>query len=313
MNGKKERKMLKPEEYFEPLPPEDRDTERISVEAGSFGRNVWETFRKNRLALIGLVCLALIILAALIGPLVSPYPYDGMDALSRNLGSSSAHPFGTDQMGRDTLTRVLYGTRVSLMVGFVSTALNLVIGVLYGGIAGYAGGRTDMIMMRIVDVIYAVPAMIYMILLMLIFGSNVYSVILGICVNGWVNMARIVRSQIMSLKEREFAVAAFVIGADRKRILFRHLLLNCLGPIIVTVTLMIPQAIFTEAFLSFIGIGISAPKASLGTLAQDAKMLMNVYPMQMVWPVLVICIVIFSLNFIGEGLETALNPRGRRA
>ena len=167
-------------------------------------------------------------------------------------------------------------------------------------------------MMRIVDVIYAVPAMIYMILLMLIFGSNIYSVMLGICVNGWINMARIVRSQVMSLKEQEFSVAAFVIGASRRRILFRHLLLNSLGPIIVTVTLMIPQAIFTEAFLSFIGIGISAPMASLGTLAQDAKMLMNVYPMQMVWPVLVICIVIFSLNFIGEGLETALNPRGKR-
>ena len=305
--------MLKPEEYFDPLPPEDRDTEFIAMESRSFGRNVWDTFSKNHLALIGLICLTLVVLTALIGPLLSPYPYDGMDAMARNQPSSAAHLFGTDQMGRDIFTRVLYGTRVSLMVGFASTALNLVIGVLYGGIAGYVGGRTDMIMMRIVDVIYAVPAMIYMILLMLIFGSNVYSVMLGICVNGWVNMARIVRSQVMTLKEQEFAVAAFVIGADRKRILFRHLLLNCLGPVIVTVTLMIPQAIFNEAFLSFIGIGISAPMASLGTLAQDARMLMNVYPMQMVWPVLVICIVIFSLNFIGEGLETALNPRGRRA
>ena len=244
--------------------------------------------------------------------MLSPYPYDGMDAMSRNQSSTAAHWFGTDQMGRDIFTRVLYGTRVSLLVGFASTALNLVIGVLYGSIAGYVGGRVDMVMMRIVDVIYAVPAMIYMILLMLIFGSNIYSVMLGICVNGWINMARIVRSQVMSLKEQEFSVAAFVIGASRRRILFRHLLLNSLGPIIVTVTLMIPQAIFTEAFLSFIGIGISAPMASLGTLAQDAKMLMNVYPMQMVWPVLVICIVIFSLNFIGEGLETALNPRGKR-
>ena len=240
MNGK---------EYFDPLPPEDRDTEFIAMESRSFGRNVWDAFSKNRLALMGLICLALIILTALIGPRLSPYPYDGMDAMARNQPSSAAHLFGTDQMGRDIFTRVLYGTRVSLMVGFASTALNLVIGVLYGGIAGYVGGRTDMIMMRIVDVIYAVPAMIYMILLMLIFGSNVYSVMLGICVN-------------MTLKEQEFAVAAFVIGADRKRILFRHLLLNCLGPVIVTVTLMIPQAIFNEAFLSFIGIGISAPRAS---------------------------------------------------
>ena len=304
--------MLRPEEYFEPLPQEDRDAQFIAIQSKSFARNVWESFSRNRLALVGLILLAVLVCAAIFGPMLSPYPYDGMDAMSRNQSSTAAHWFGTDQMGRDILTRVLYGARVSLLVGFASTALNLVIGVLYGSIAGYVGGRVDMVMMRIVDVIYAVPAMIYMILLMLIFGSNIYSVMLGICVNGWINMARIVRSQVMSLKEQEFSVAAFVIGASRKRILFRHLLLNSLGPIIVTVTLMIPQAIFTEAFLSFIGIGISAPMASLGTLAQDAKMLMNVYPMQMVWPVLVICIVIFSLNFIGEGLETALNPRGKR-
>ena len=304
--------MLRPEEYFDPLPQEDRDAQFIAIQSKSFARNVWESFSRNRLALVGLILLALLVCAAIFGPMLSPYPYDGMDAMSRNQSSSAAHWFGTDQMGRDVFTRVLYGARVSLLVGFASTALNLVIGVLYGSIAGYVGGRVDMVMMRIVDVIYAVPAMIYMILLMLIFGSNIYSVMLGICVNGWINMARIVRSQVMSLKEQEFSVAAFVIGASRRRILFRHLLLNSLGPIIVTVTLMIPQAIFTEAFLSFIGIGISAPMASLGTLAQDAKMLMNVYPMQMVWPVLVICIVIFSLNFIGEGLETALNPRGKR-
>ena len=304
--------MLRPEEYFDPLPQEDRDAQFIAIQSKSFARNVWESFSRNRLALVGLILLALLVCAAVFGPMLSPYPYDGMDAMSRNQSSSAAHWFGTDQMGRDILTRVLYGARVSLLVGFASTALNLLIGVLYGSIAGYVGGRVDMVMMRIVDVIYAVPAMIYMILLMLIFGSNIYSVMLGICVNGWINMARIVRSQVMSLKEQEFSVAAFVIGASRRRILFRHLLLNSLGPIIVTVTLMIPQAIFTEAFLSFIGIGISAPMASLGTLAQDAKMLMNVYPMQMVWPVLVICIVIFSLNFIGEGLETALNPRGKR-
>ena len=304
--------MLRPEEYFDPLPQEDRDAQFVAIQSKSFARNVWESFSRNRLALVGLILLALLVCAAIFGPMLSPYPYDGMDAMSRNQSSTAAHWFGTDQMGRDIFTRVLYGTRVSLLVGFASTALNLVIGVLYGSIAGYVGGRVDMVMMRIVDVIYAVPAMIYMILLMLIFGSNIYSVMLGICVNGWINMARIVRSQVMSLKEQEFSVAAFVIGASRRRILFRHLLLNSLGPIIVTVTLMIPQAIFTEAFLSFIGIGISAPMASLGTLAQDAKMLMNVYPMQMVWPVLVICIVIFSLNFIGEGLETALNPRGKR-
>ena len=304
--------MLKPEEYFEPLPEDEREDAAAAMESRSFARDVWDRFRHNRLALLGLIGLVIIMGFALIGPLVSPWPYDGMNAAIKNQGSSWAHWFGTDYMGRDLFTRVLYGTRVSLLVGFASSAINLVIGVIYGGIAGYVGGKTDMLMMRIVDVIYAVPAMVYMILLMLLFGSNVYSVMLGICVSGWVNMARIVRGQILSLKEQEFATAAFVIGADRKRILFRHLIINSLGPIIVTVMLMIPQAIFTEAFLSFIGIGISAPMASLGTLAQAAQERMSKYPMQMVYPVATICLVIFALNFIGEGLEDALNPRGER-
>ena len=187
--------MLKPEEFFLPLSEADREPASFTVNTKSFAQDAWERFVRNRLALTGLIVLMIISLVALIGPFVSPYPYDGMNAAIRNQGS----------FGRDIFTRVLYGTRISLLIGFTSTAINLVIGILYGGIAGYFGGRTDMIMMRIVDIIYAVPAMIYMILLMLIFGSNVYSVILGICVNGWVNMARVVRAQILSLKEREFA------------------------------------------------------------------------------------------------------------
>lgn len=301
--------MLRPEEYFEPLSPEDRDTEFIAMESKSFARNVWETFSRNRLALIGLILLVVVVLASVFGPMLSPYPYDGMDAMSRNQGSSAAHWFGTDQMGRDIFTRVLYGTRVSLLVGFASTALNLIIGVLYGSIAGYIGGKADMIMMRIVDVIYAVPAMIYMILLMLIFGSNIYSVMLGICVNGWINMARIVRSQVMTLKEQEFAVAAFVIGADRKRILFRHLLLNSLGPMIVTVTLMIPQAIFTEAFLSFIGIGLSEPKASLGVLINNGYSVLQNSPYLLICPAIVIVLIMVCFSILGDGLRDALDPR----
>lgn len=304
--------MLSPDEFFQPVEDWERDTEYIAMENKSFGRDVWSRFCRNKRALFGLICLTAVVLLAVFGPILSPYPYDGMDVAVKNQGSTMAHWFGTDQFGRDTFTRVLYGARISLMIGFVATAINLVIGVVYGGIAGYAGGVTDMVLMRIVDVIYAVPAMVYMILLMLLLGSNVYSVMIGICVSGWINMARIVRSQVIALKEQEFSVAAFVMGASTRRILFRHLLVNSLGPIIVSVTLMIPQAIFTEAFLSFIGIGISAPMASLGTLAQDAKMQLEIYPMQMIWPVAVICLVIFSLNFMGEGLEEALNPRGKR-
>lgn len=303
--------MLNPNEYFEPLDPSEKNDEYIAIESKSFGKDVWERFCRNKRALVGLILLGIIVVIAIVGPIISPYPYDGMDTSVSNQGASWLHWMGTDQMGRDELTRVLYGARISLMIGFVATAINVVIGIIYGGIAGYIGGRVDMVMMRIMDIIYSIPAMIYIILIMLIFGSNVYSVMIGICVNGWVNMARVVRGQVVALKEREFAVAAFVIGASRKRILFKHLMINTLGPIIVTATLMVPQAIFNEAFLSFIGIGISAPQASLGTLAQDAKMLLAKYPMQMVYPVAVICLVIFALNFIGEGLEEALNPKGR--
>lgn len=303
--------MLNPSEYFEPLDPSEKNDEYIAVESKSFTRDVWERFCGNKRALVGLILLGIIVAVAIVGPMISPYPYDGMDTSVASQGPSWQHWMGTDQMGRDELTRVLYGARISLMIGFVATAVNVIIGIIYGGIAGYVGGRVDMVMMRIMDIIYSIPAMIYIILIMLILGSNVYSVMIGICVNGWVNMARIVRGQIVALKEREFAVAAFVIGASRRRILFKHLMINTLGPIIVTATLMVPQAIFNEAFLSFIGIGISAPQASLGTLAQDAKMLLAKYPMQMVYPVTVICLVIFALNFIGEGLEEALNPKGR--
>ena len=303
--------MLNPSEYFEPLDPAEKNDEYIPVASKSFIRDVWERFCSNKRALIGLILLGIIVVIAIAGPMISPYPYDGMDTSVSSQGSSWLHWMGTDQMGRDELTRVLYGARISLMIGFVATAVNVIIGIIYGGMAGYVGGRVDMVMMRIMDIIYSIPAMIYIILIMLILGSNVYSVMIGICVNGWVNMARIVRGQIVALKEREFAVAAFVIGASRRRILFKHLMINTLGPIIVTATLMVPQAIFNEAFLSFIGIGISAPQASLGTLAQDAKMLLAKYPMQMVYPVTVICLVIFALNFIGEGLEEALNPKGR--
>lgn len=303
--------MLRPEEYFEPLDDSEKEEEYIAMEIRSFARDAWERFCSNRRAVVGLVLLVVISLAAFLGPLVSPYPYDGMNTAAANQGASFAHWFGTDRMGRDEFTRVLYGARISLMIGFVATAVNMLIGILYGGIAGYVGGILDNVMVRIMDVVQSIPAMIYMILIMLMLGSNVYSVMIGICVNGWINMARIVRGEVRSLKEREFATAAFVLGASRTRILFRYLMVNAVGPIIVTATLMVPQAIFNEAFLSFIGIGISAPQASLGTLAQDAKMMISKYPMLMVYPVLVICIVIFALNFIGEGLEEALNPKGR--
>lgn len=303
--------MLQKSEFFNPIDKSEQDSEFIAMEPRSFWHDVWDRFRSNRRALIGLIVLLFIVLLAVLGPLFSPYPYDGMGT-EVNCGPSAAHWFGTDALGRDLFTRVLYGIRISLFVGFVSTLINCAIGVLYGGVAGYVGGRVDAVMMRFVDVLYAVPSLLYIILLMMMFGSNVGSIMLGMCISGWVGIARLMRTQVISLKGREYVLAAYTEGAGPARILFKHMFSNAMSPILVQATLAIPQAIFQEAFLSFIGMGISAPQASLGTLAQDARMYMAIYPHQMVCPIAMICIIIFALNFISEGLSEALDPTNSR-
>ena len=300
-----------PDELFEILDESEKDSEFVAIESKTYFQDAWARFRKNKLALIGLVFIVLMILAAVFIPIFSPYTYDGQDMLSRNVTASWQHPFGTDKFGRDILVRVMYGARISLSVGFAAAILNLIIGVIYGGICGYVGGKTDLILMRIVDILYSVPTLLYVILIMLVFGSNIFSVLLAISVSSWVGMARQVRAQVLSLKEQEFSLAAYVIGASRGRILFKHLVINCMGPIIVNTTLMVPSAIFTEAFLAFVGIGISIPMASWGTMANDARSQLMLHPMQMVWPVLAICLTMLSLHFIGDGLSEALDPRKR--
>ena len=300
-----------PDEWFERLSDSEKDSEFVAMESKTYLQDAWRRFRKNKLALVSLCFILVMILAAILVPILSPYTYDGQDMMNRNAGSTWQHPFGTDKFGRDIFVRVMYGARISLSVGFAAALLNLIIGVVYGGICGYIGGRTDLILMRIVDILYSVPTLLYVILIMLVFGSNIFSVLLAICVSSWVGMARQVRAQVLSLKEQEFAQAAFVLGAGRGRILFRHLIINCMGPIIVNTTLMVPDAIFTEAFLAFVGIGISIPMASWGTMANDARSLIMLYPMQMVWPVLAISLTMLSLHFIGDGLSDALDPRKR--
>lgn len=303
--------MLQKSEFFNPIDKSEQDSEFIAMEPRSFWHDVWDRFRSNRRALIGLIVLLFIVLLAVLGPLFSPYPYDGMGT-EVNCGPSAAHWFGTDALGRDLFTRVLYGIRISLFVGFVSTLINCAIGVLYGGVAGYVGGRVDAVMMRFVDVLYAVPSLLYIILLMMMFGANVGSIMVGMCISGWVGIARLMRTQVISLKGREYVLAAYTEGAGPARILFKHMFSNAMSPILVQATLAIPQAIFQEAFLSFIGMGISAPQASLGTLAQDARMYMAIYPHQMICPIAMICIIIFALNFISEGLSEALDPTNSR-
>ena len=300
-----------PDELFEALPEDEKNSEFVAVESKTYFQDAWGRFKKNKLALAGLIFIVLMVVGAIVIPMISPYTYDMQDLLNRNKGISWAHPFGTDKFGRDILVRVMYGARISLSVGFAAAALNLAIGVVYGGICGYIGGKVDMILMRIVDILYSVPTLLYVILIMLVFGSNIFSVLLAICISSWVGMARQVRAQVMSLKQQEFSLAAYVIGASKPRILFKHLIINCMGPIIVNTTMMVPSAIFTEAFLAFVGIGISIPMASWGTMANEARAQMMLYPMQIVWPVAAICLTMLSLHFIGDGMSEALDPKKR--
>lgn len=309
MNLKEYNKEMLTREMFQPLDKSEQNSEFIAMETKSFARDAWIRFKRNKLALLGLIFLGIVVVLAIFVPIFSPYTYEQMDMAALNANPSLAHPMGTDRFGRDILVRVMYGARISLSVGFSSAAISLCIGIMYGGIAGYVGGKADMLMMRIVDIIYSIPSMLYVILVMLIFGSNIWSILIGICISSWIGMARLVRAQVMSLKEQEFALAAYVLGASTKRILFKHLIINCIGPIIVNLTLMVPSAIFTEAFLSFVGIGISAPAASWGTLANEARGLVETYPIQIIWPVAAICLTMLSLNFIGDGVGEALDPK----
>lgn len=296
---------------FEKLEDSEKNTEFIAMESKTYLQDAWICFKKNKMALYGLIFLAVMIILAIVVPIVSPYTYDAQNLDACNELPSWDHPLGTDKLGRDILVRLMFGARISLAVGFVAAVLNLIIGVVYGGIAGYAGGKVDMVMMRIVDCIYSIPSMLYVILIMMVFGSNIGSVLLGICISSWIGMARQVRTQVQTLKQQEFALAAYVVGASRPRILFKHLIVNCMGPIIVSATLMVPDAIFTESFLAFIGIGISLPQASWGTLASEARSVIQSYPLQIVWPVAAICLTVLSLNFIGDGVGEALDPKNR--
>lgn len=282
------------------------ETHRPSL---SYWENCWLRLKKDKMAMFGLAVIVMMTLLAIIIPMVSPYSYDQTDFTQLLQWPSRAHPFGTDKMGRDILVRTMYGARISLTIGFTAAAINMVIGVFYGGIAGYIGGMTDMVMMRVVDILSGIPSLLYLILIMMFLGNTVKSILIAMCLTFWITTARMVRGQILTLREQDFALAAKVCGQNRWQILVQHLIPNCMGSIIVTVTFLIPQAIFQEAFLSFLGIGISVPKASWGTLANDAIEYLFTYPYMMLFPALAISLTIFALNFIGDGLRDALDPR----
>lgn len=285
----------------------------IAFEKGtSLWRDAWLRLRKNRLAMIGGVTLVVITLLCVVGPWFSPYGYEQQDLLLGAAGPSPQHWLGTDPFGRDLLTRILYGGRISLLVGFIATGVALVIGVTWGAVAGYAGGRTDAFMMRFVDIVYALPFMIFVVLLMVVFGRNLLLLFLVIGAVEWLTMARIVRGQVQTLKQQEFVEAAVSLGLPRWTLIRRHLIPNALGPVIVYTTLTIPAVMLLEAFISFIGLGVQPPQSSWGSLISDGVETMQEYPWLLVFPGFMLSLTLFSLNFLGDGLRDALDVRASR-
>jgi oligopeptide transport system permease protein len=296
---------------FQPL-QQNSPVANIALANTTYRQDAWRRLKKNKLAMLGLYTVLLIIVVAVIGPWLSGLSYSDQDLNETNRPPSADHWFGTDNLGRDLFIRVLYGARISLSIGIVASFINLTIGVIYGGIAGSFGGRVDRIMMNIVDILYGIPVLLYVILLMVILMPGLTNIFIALGISYWLGMARIVRGQILSLKEQEYVLAARTIGANKWRILFYHLIPNSPGPIIITMTLAIPEAIFTEAFLSFIGLGVAAPMASWGVLASEGVASLRSYPFQLFFPAMAISITMLAFNFLGDGLRDALDPRVRR-
>jgi len=298
----------------------------------SLWRDAWRRLLKNKLAVFGMVVVALIILACVAGPPVirgaTGYSYDTIPADSRMIQSfppftgpdgsfSWDHPMGTDSAGRDMLARVLQGGRISLMVGIIATFVSLIIGISWGATAGYLGGKVDDVLMRIVDVLYAIPYMMIVIVLLAFFGGQsplqqIFLLFAAIGAVSWLTMARIVRGQVMSLKNQEYVLAARATGVSTAKIIFRHLVPNALGPVIVYATLTIPSVMLQEAFLSFLGLGVQAPYASWGSLASEGIQNIAVFPWQLIFPGVTMALTLFSLNFLGDGLRDALDPQMRK-
>jgi oligopeptide transport system permease protein len=307
--------------------------EHVAAVAGtSLWRDAWKRLLRNKLAVLGMIVVCVIIVASLVGPplinYATGYTYDYIpkdSALVKSFAPftapdgefSATHPMGTDGAGRDMLARVLLGGRISLMVGIISTLVSLLIGVTYGAIAGYLGGRIDDIMMRVVDVLYAIPYMMIVIVLLALFESQtatgqLFLLFAALGAVSWLTMARIVRGQVISLKNQEFVLAARATGVSTPKIIFRHIVPNTLGPVIVYATLTVPSVMLQESFLSFLGLGVQAPLASWGSLAAEGIQNIAVYPWQLIFPGVTMALMLFSLNFLGDGLRDALDPQMRK-
>jgi oligopeptide transport system permease protein len=282
------------------------------------GRSLWQDalrrLLRNKAAVASMILLFCIILLALFAPLLSPWAFDDPDwgyDFPGPPNSELNHPFGTDGNGRDLFVRTLYGARISLMVGILATTVSLLIGVTYGATAGFIGGRVDNLMMRFVDILYSLPFMFFVILLMVFFGRNIFLIFVALGAVEWLTMARIVRGQTLSLKKKEFIEAAHATGVPTRKIITRHIIPNVLGPVIVYMTLTIPQVILTESFLSFLGLGVQEPLTSWGVLISEGAKQMESAPWLLTFPAVFLAVTLFCFNFIGDGLRDALDPKDR--
>ncbi len=336
---------------FEKASDAEKAQHDIMRESTTFFRDGIKKLKRNPLAMLSLALLIIIVLVIIIAPFIVPYGYSDMitvngrrDKTAKNLYPFEyskmekqameegqyifPHIFGTDALSRDYFIRVVYGTRVSLIVGFFASVIVLIIGLIYGSISGYVGGKTDLVMMRIVDVIYSLPDTLMVILLSVVLdqvlgqsikgtifeslGTNMLSLFVVFGLLYWVGMARLVRGQVLQIKSNEYVMAAKAMGASTSRIIMKHVLPNCISVIFISTALQIPSAIFTESFLSFIGLGVQAPMPSLGSLANAAREGLQSYPYKLVFPALMICIIVLSFNLLGDGLRDAFDPKLRR-
>jgi oligopeptide transport system permease protein len=286
---------------------------QVESEPASFWKDAWRRLLKNKLAVFGLIVVGILSILCFLEPLISHYiigfTYEQQNLKLGPSPPSHTHWLGTDPLGRDLLARLLYGGRISLMVGILATLVSLTIGVLYGAISGFVGGKLDMVLMRCVDILFALPFTIFVILLMVFFGQNIILLFVAIGAVEWLTMARIVRGQVMSLKHQDFVEAARALGLRKRRILLRHILPNLLGPIIVYATLTVPEVMLLEAFLSFLGLGVQPPQSSWGVLIKEGAEMMEEYPWLLMYPAAAMALTLFALNFLGDGLRDALDVR----
>ena len=288
-------------------------TTKVTTHTNSLLGDAWNTLKKNRAALVSVTTMATMIALVIFGPILSPYAVDQTDwyQISSRPNLASGHIFGTDDLGRDLFVRVMYGGRVSLMVGIVATIVSVIIGVTYGSISGFIGGKTDALMMRVVDVLYAMPFLFFVILLMVFFGRSILLIFVAIGAVNWLDIARIVRGQTLNLKGKEFVDAARAGGASTLRIVFKHIVPNLLGLVVVYVALTVPQVILVESFLSFLGLGVQEPMTSWGALVNQGARQMETSPWMLWFPAMFLATTLFCFNFIGDGLRDALDPKDR--